>query len=373
MNLGMLDFSNIEFDKFDKVWKTRCEKYGSTKPTFVKKPHAKRIIVVGDIHGDYENCIKALQAAKVIDNDHKWCGGDTILVQVGDQIDNIRFPLSNISSNTKSPNFTEGEFKKIEESADDYKVLFFFTELHKQASMYGGAVYSLVGNHELLNVSGNYKYVSKQNLADPTLYEYYNKYQENIPYTKKLVKPNIATRETAFLKGNPMAEFLGCTRYMFLIIGDILFVHAGILDNILSELKSVEGLDKVNKLLSLYLFNEFNNDNSISNTFFNGIDSPLWTRHYNSTPDEQLCPLITKVTDTFNVGKIIIGHIPMIDNGITFKCDNKLGYTDVGMSTVFSMWKQKNTDGKENSRLGSKNQVLEIIDGTKLNIIHVPY
>jgi hypothetical protein len=36
-----------------------------------------RIIVLGDIHGDWELTIKLLKLAKVIDDNNKWIGGET--------------------------------------------------------------------------------------------------------------------------------------------------------------------------------------------------------------------------------------------------------------------------------------------------------
>ena len=45
------------------------------------------IKVIGDIHGDFNVLIKSLKKAKVINNKHRWIGGKTHIVQVGDIID----------------------------------------------------------------------------------------------------------------------------------------------------------------------------------------------------------------------------------------------------------------------------------------------
>lgn len=41
---------------------------------------------------------------------------------------------------------------------DSAGVVMLLRELHKQAQLEGGAVYMLNGNHESLNVSGNFRY-----------------------------------------------------------------------------------------------------------------------------------------------------------------------------------------------------------------------
>ena len=62
-------------------------------------------------------------------------------------------------------------------------------------------------------------------------------------------------RKWAFKPGNPLAEFIACTRKLALKIGDYLFVHAGIVPQIAKKYPNIGDL---NKLLSLYLWDTDN-------------------------------------------------------------------------------------------------------------------
>jgi hypothetical protein len=50
-------------------------------------PYKKRIVVVGDLHADYNNTLEALRLGRVVDTHGNWIGRDTTLVQVGDIFD----------------------------------------------------------------------------------------------------------------------------------------------------------------------------------------------------------------------------------------------------------------------------------------------
>lgn len=41
----------------------------------------RRIVAMGDLHGDLSNTLSILKFSKIIDEDHHWIAGDTILVQ----------------------------------------------------------------------------------------------------------------------------------------------------------------------------------------------------------------------------------------------------------------------------------------------------
>ena len=63
-------------------------------------PKVPKIVAIGDIHGDLSVAIKSLKLAGVISmkindniqniNNVNWTGGNTFVVQLGDQIDRVR-------------------------------------------------------------------------------------------------------------------------------------------------------------------------------------------------------------------------------------------------------------------------------------------
>jgi hypothetical protein len=96
-----------------------------------------------------------LKLAKLIDDDLNWIAKpkSTIVVQIGDQVDRCRpEPGKKCTDPDTTPN-DEGR---------DIDILELFNELHKKAKKYGGGVYSLLGNHEIMNVDGDLNYVSYQ-------------------------------------------------------------------------------------------------------------------------------------------------------------------------------------------------------------------
>lgn len=348
--------------KFQEIWQDKCSKYEIKSQPHIL-PAVKRIIVIGDIHGDWEMTQKSLKVAKLIDSEGNWIGQDTVVVQVGDQIDRCRY--SGIPCNLKRA--TEND------EGNDWKILQYFTELHKQALKKGGAVYSLVGNHELMNVNGDFRYVSYEGI------------QEFKDYKKPDgtgFKNGTEARSWAFEIGNSISEFLACTRQVALIIGSNLFVHAGILPEIAKKY-SVKNL---NQLMSLYLLDKL--DKNKFKDFINPYSSPLWTRDYgkigmqqygnkNKTlkNEEECTQLLNPLKEIYKVDKIFVGHTPLLEHGIGSVCDGKVWLTDYGLSGAFDKF-DKNLASSESSseyvhRSSSrKAQVLEILDdGRVINIL----
>ena len=101
-------------------------------------PPPSRVVAVGDIHGAYEEFTLILQTVGLIDGRRAWTGGTATLVQTGDVVD-------------RGP--------KQRECLD------LLMDLQRQAPRAGGTVVTLVGNHEVLNVIGDLRYVTPGNFA----------------------------------------------------------------------------------------------------------------------------------------------------------------------------------------------------------------
>ncbi len=92
-----------------------------------------RIVAISDPHGAYEAMVRTLANAEVIDSERNWSGGDTHLVVTGDLMDR---------------------------GADSRKVMDLVMRLEEQAIAAGGMVHLLLGNHEVMNLVGDLRYVA---------------------------------------------------------------------------------------------------------------------------------------------------------------------------------------------------------------------
>jgi hypothetical protein len=96
------------------------------------------VVAVGDVHGDFDDFVTILQRAGLIDAQHHWTGGQGTLVQVGDLLDRGPKPRD---------------------------VMDLLISLEKEAPKAGGRVVSLLGNHEMMNIMGDLRYVTAENYA----------------------------------------------------------------------------------------------------------------------------------------------------------------------------------------------------------------
>jgi hypothetical protein len=327
-------------------------------------PPAKRIIAIGDIHGDFNLAVRSFKLANLIDDNYNWIANppDTIVVQVGDQIDSCR-PIPNVYDCRKN--------KYPDDKADDMNIIKFFDSMHDKASSMGGAVYSLLGNHELMNAQGIFKYVSYEN--------YYNfKYEDD----NQKIYEGPKGRRTVFKPGGPVAKKLACGRPSVLIIGSTMFVHAGVLP-ILAKKLNYLGFDSDTKLKYLNAvvrkwllrkLSEKGNDIKDKDLLVNNLNvSPFWTRIYGTIPENtdlnsSECFLsVKKALEVYKIGQLVVGHTPQLltnKNGINGTCyekneqQNKLYRVDGGFSKAFNIFGNQGLV-----------QVLEIINDKDFNII----
>jgi|SaaInlStandDraft_6_1057023.scaffolds.fasta_scaffold10727_3 hypothetical protein len=364
------DINTIQDDKIDPLYDE--SEFSEYCKDYEKLPHilpvAKRIICLGDLHGDYNLTLNCLKLAKVIDDDLNWIAEppDTAIVQIGDQVDRCRPDIGMKCDNPLATPHDEGS---------DIKILEFFTELHKKALKKGGAVYSLLGNHEIMNVDGQLNYVS---------YEGLKQFENEInPETSEKFKSGKEARKYLFKRGNKYAKFMACTRQTALIIGSNLFVHATIMPELAKKFK----VNDLNILVRKWLLGIINNDHklagigNVGDILLNYNISPFWPRVLGNLPpnialsDETCEEYLADTLDLYNCNNMVVGHTPQVftknKSGINVTCrDNKDGINrgvwrvDVGASMGFDNFKN-NDKIKELS----KPQVLEILNDNEFNIL----
>jgi Calcineurin-like phosphoesterase len=188
----------------------------------------ERIVVIADVHGAYDPLVGILRETGVVDDSLHWSAGHTHLVALGDFMD-------------RGP--------------DSRKVLELLMRLEGEAAAAGGALHPLLGNHEVMNLSGDLRYVS------PPEYAAYSGAEDatgrEASWRAILAKDPSGSRaefETAFPPGyfGHLAAFAPQGRYgrwlmdkpVLIVINDTAFVHAG-----LPPLVAKLGLEETNESL----------------------------------------------------------------------------------------------------------------------------
>jgi hypothetical protein len=97
-----------------------------------------RIVAIGDIHGADAAFVSILQKAQLINANREWIAQNTIFIQTGDVLD--RGPGSR-------------------------KAMDLLLNLEKQATKQNSKVIPLLGNHEVMNIIGDLRYVSAEEYA----------------------------------------------------------------------------------------------------------------------------------------------------------------------------------------------------------------
>ena len=288
-------------------------------PSIISNKINRRIIVLGDIHGEFYALLYALYKAKVIDTNGNWTGGDTLVVQVGDQIDKGGRGIDIYDDNV----------------LEELQIIEFLHDLHFKATETNGGVYNLIGNHELMNILGDFRYVSQNHLKNGFGGE--------------------VIRKQLFEPGGALAQKLACHTNGILKIDNWIFVHAGLLPEHIENFTIQDINDTIREILlgNIHM-------NSIKQEIRDILTGPsgfLWNRTYSSGNDPERCNKLNEVIKILNIGEnggMVVGHT--MKDTITHDCNKKLWMTDVGLSEAFG--RKKNI----NDRI----EVLEIINNGKI-------
>lgn len=260
-------------------------------PARLTRPAPERIVAIADLHGDLEAAQKAFRLAGAIDAQDKWIGGKLVVVQTGDVVD-------------------RGD--------DDKKILDWLDRVQAEAKAAGGEVILLLGNHELMNVEGDFRYVTPGGfsafggggpVADPIA----------------AAKPeNERGRALAFAPGGTTAKKLAAEHLLFVRVGRSLFIHGGILP------KHLKSLAESDQATHDWLLGQ--SKKPPENVM--GEDGLVWTRSYSDKPKESDCKQLAEVLERLEADRLVMGHTVQKD-GITSACDGKAWRIDVGMSRFY--------------------------------------
>ena len=112
---------------------------GSGSASGASSPAAEnRLVAIGDIHGAHDQVVSILRETRLIDTENQWIGGAATLVQTGDFLD---------------------RGSRVREVMD------LLMSLQEQAGRQGGRALVLLGNHELLNLKGDFVDVAPEAFA----------------------------------------------------------------------------------------------------------------------------------------------------------------------------------------------------------------
>lgn len=305
---------------------------------------AQRIVAFADVHGAYDELLSILRETAMVDDGLHWKGGSTHLVSTGDLLD-------------RGP--------------DSRKVLDLLMRLEAEARQAGGAVHVVLGNHEVMNIAGDLRYVSPEEYAafagkeDDVLHEQawalvlgQEPAAVRTDFDAQFPRGYFAHRQAFSPAGQYGAWLL--TLPFLLVVNDTAFVHGG-LPSMVAEL-GLEGTNqRMHADLAAYLQTwaslekelqivrpiPFNDrpaavaakgaepqSQALLELQAKGVfalDSPAWFR------GQALCYPLTETDNleaalsTLGVARVVEGHTPSDNGRVRSRFDGRVILLDTGM------------------------------------------
>jgi hypothetical protein len=282
---------------------------------------SERIVAVGDVHGGYEQFQTILRAAGLIDGRRRWTGGKAIFVQTGDVVDR---------------------------GGESRQVIDLLRRLERDASRAGGRVHALLGNHEVMRMLGDYRYVSEAEYAAfrtsgsqdirERLYEalvanrrtqaretgvdfdepaFRTSFLEEVPL-------GLVEMQQAFGPAGDYGKWLR-SRDVMAIVNGVAFMHGGA-----SPAVAALGCAAINARARAELDTVKMGDPGIDESLVAGAEGPLWYRGLVSEPAMPV-EQVDAILEALGVRAIVVGHTPATGFRIAVRHGGRVFQIDTGM------------------------------------------
>lgn len=317
-----------------------------------------RVVAVSDVHGAYDAMVRTLTNAGIVDESLQWSGGTAYLVITGDILDR---------------------------GGDSRKVMDLIMRLEGEATAAGGQVHQLVGNHEIMNLVGDLRYVSAEEFAafadDESAEERELWFQRFL--ARKAEDTNESNARLAFDKLAPPG-FFGHRRALrsdgiygkwlldkplIIVVNGTAFVHGGlppyvaehglqgINDTLGSEVRRfVEALDELEDAGVLLPTDQYGEQDQIlqkmaeivpfegpvkiaadtvialtNSAIHDPGQSPLWYRGTVSCSELTEGDVLDAALKKIDANRVVIGHTPTITRRVLQRMNGRVIEIDTGM------------------------------------------
>ena len=284
----------------------------------------QRIVAVGDVHGAYERFVSILRAAGILDERERWAGGRAHLIQLGDALDR---------------------------GSEGPRVLDLLMRLERQARSAGGRVHALLGNHEVMNIMGDLRYVS------PEEYQTFRTLQSETLRHHAYERALERAQEAARAKGEKLDEVAFRAKFMeqvplglversqafsesgrygswlrghdaVVVVNRVVFVHGGLTPEV-----AALGCEKVNSEVRREIGSDLRSTlASPEATLAAGENGPLWYRGLTRGSEEELGPQVDRVLEAAGARAIVIGHTVTGTGRIVTRAGGRVVMIDSGMT-----------------------------------------
>jgi len=236
-----------------------------------------RQLILSDIEGNFGAFRKLLQGAGVIDTSFNWTFGNGHLILGGDFFD-------------RGTQVTE--------------VLWLIYSLENKAKAAGGYVHFVLGNHEIMNLSSDLRYVQPKYIENAALLnlKYQSLFDENTELGRWLRTKNIVEK-----------------------IGDILVMHGGISAMVNRLNLSIPAINELAR--PWYADTTYQYPDSKIDSLLGDL-GPLWYRGYYTRSNRITSEQIDSTLSLFDVKHIVTGHTIVADT-VSVWYDGRILDTDV--------------------------------------------